>query len=356
MDITQTEIDDMRRLHEAATPGPWEAATLSPKGLIPAIIQRDQDDWLPVAYFADEHGDGEAVDMEENRALIVAARNALPRLLAALEEARAERDKANGLVKRMEHDNRVIARELDCSWGGSANPEHECKEDNPCLARRCQDAEERLEATATFLERATTRQCYLAKQAAEAERDALKAKLAGAEDERDAYGADIHSVLEKSVGLVAERDALRAERDKANLRERNIFASLRMALGEDLGGGGGLVEILNGIEGLQDQRDAAETQAWDALGRPDGTHDTSNVQRLCEAYGVLKATLAKHAESERAWCELATERGAKLAALVEAMEHIKDIMGGHDGCQGFSSPEDVWGIADKALAAAKVQP
>ena len=131
-----------------------------------------------------------------------------------------------------------------------------------------------------------------------AERDALKAKLAGAEDERDAYGADIHSVLEKSVGLVAERDALRAERDKANLRERNIFASLRMALGEDLGGGGGLVEILNGIEGLQDQRDAAETQAWDALGRPEGTHDTSNVQRLCEAHGALKAKLAE-ARAER---------------------------------------------------------
>ncbi len=71
---------------------------------------------------------------------------------------------------------------------------------------------------------------------------------------------------------------------------------------------------------------------------------------------AIKATLAKHMESERAWCELATERGAKLEALVEAMERIKDIMGGHDGCQGFSSPEDVWGIADKALAAAKEQP
>lgn len=108
-------------------------------------------------------------------------------------------------------------------------------------------------------------------------------------------------------------------------------------------------------DGIAD-RDAAESLAWDALGRPEGTHDTTNVQRLCEAHGALKATLAKHAESERAWCELAKARGAKMAALVEAVEHIKDIMGGHDGCQGFSSPEDVWGIADKALAAAKVQP
>jgi hypothetical protein len=75
-----------------------------------------------------------------------------------------------------------------------------------------------------------------------------------------------------------------------------------------------------------------------------------------KAFDALKAERDKLAESERAWCELATERGAKLEALVEAMERIKDIMGGHDGCQGFSSPEDVWGIADKALAAAKVQP
>ena len=145
---------------------------------------------------------------------IVTMRDEVDRLHAALDEARADRDKANGLVKRMEHDNRVIARELDCSWGGSASPEHECKEDNPCLARQYQDAEERLEATATFLERATTRQCYLAKQAAEAERD------------------------------------------------------------------------------------AAETQAWDALGRPEGTHDTSNVQRLCEAHIALKAKLAE-ARAER---------------------------------------------------------
>lgn len=109
MDITQTEIDDMRRLHEAATPGPWEAATLSPKGLIPAIIQRDQDDWLPVAYFADEHGDGEAVDMEENRALIVAARNAIPALLDAAED----RDALKAKLAALESSLAEMAVKLD---------------------------------------------------------------------------------------------------------------------------------------------------------------------------------------------------------------------------------------------------
>lgn len=292
--MNQTEIDELRRLHEAATPGPWEAATLSPKGLIPAIIQRDQDDWLPVAYFADEHGDGEAVDMEENRALIVAARNAIPRLLAALDEARAERSEARSL----------LLNGIQTNGDSLAFLEHVRREHAAVVA----------------------------------ERDALKAKLAGADDERDAYGADIHSVLEKSVGLVAERDALRAERDKANLRERNIFASLRMALGEDLGGGGGLVEILNGIEGLQDQRDAAESLAWDALGRPGGTHDKTNVQRLCEAHGALKA---------------------KLAALVEATAEVHEKL--RINADGKATVTVGKAIAlrrelGEALAAAKVPP
>ena len=281
--------------------------------------------------------------------------------------------------------------------------------------------------------------------------------------------------------LLAALEEARAERDKANLRERNIFASIRIALGEDLGGGGGLVEILNGIEELQEQRDAlkakmaamdlllnnaervvrdgiadrdaAETQAWDALGRPEGTHDTSNVQRLCEAHGALKAklahaeaeaagyqklaqackdedgktvvviiqgesevrvfgpnsdceerfgevvvrwwklldtvveskafdalkaerdalkaTLAKHAESERAWCELATARGEKLAALATACSTWQEWGGHCDTCEFvrqraantildtalFADYCDCgWHATREALAAAKEQP
>lgn len=272
--------------------------------------------------------------------------------------------------------------------------------------------------------------------------------------------------------LLTALDEARAERDKANLRERNIFASIRIALGEDLGGGGGLVEILNGIEELQEQRDAlkakmaamdlllnnaervvrdgiadrdaAESLAWDALGRPEGTHDTSNVQRLCEAHGALKAklahaeaeaagyqklaqackdedgktvvviiqgesevrvfgpnsdceerfgevvvrwwklldtvveskafdalkaerdalkaTLAKHAEPERAWCELATARGAKLAALVKASQPFANDQGCdavHHGLADRHDQRDTCPVVARlreALAAAKVQP
>jgi hypothetical protein len=48
------------------------------------------------------------------------------------------------------------------------------------------------------------------------------------------------------------------------------------------------------------QRDRAEAElatmermAWEALGKPDGTHDTSNVQRLCEAFAATKAKLSE---------------------------------------------------------------
>ena len=253
--MNQTEIDELRRLHEAATPGDWEAT-----GWEAGSHGHKHDTCCIAVKGSQTFLTGNIPETPRRRAthkFIAAARNALPRLLAALEEARAERDKANGLVKRMEHDNRVIARELDCSWGGSANPEHECKEDNPCLLRQYQDAEERLEATATFLERATTRQCYLAKQAAEAERDALK------------------------------------------------------------------------------------------------------------------ATLAKHAESERAWCELAKARGEKLAALATACSTWQEWGGHCDTCefvrQRAANPildtalfadycDCGWHATREALAAAKVQP
>lgn len=158
-------------------------------------------------------------------------------------------------------------------------------------------------------------------------------------------------------------------------------------------------------DGIAD-RDAAETQAWDALGRPDGTHDTSNVQRLCEAHGALKAKLdqtrdwyadrwarlraflAKGSAMEKGACDimanghlladqdrksavaLATERAeaaeAKLAALVESCEMALDIdsedisVGAfHDkwrGAPGYGNGDGSREILSKALAAAKEQP
>lgn len=111
-------------------------------------------------------------------------------------------------------------------------------------------------------------------------------------------------------------------------------------------------------DGIAD-RDAAESLAWDALGRPEGTHDTTNVQRLCEAHGALKATLAKHAESERAWCELAKARGEKLAALVEATAEVHEKL--RINADGKATVTVGKAIAlrrelGEALAAAKVPP
>ena len=87
-----------------------------------------------------------------------------------------------------------------------------------------------------------------------------------------------------------------------------------------------------------DAVDAAETQAWDALGRPDGTHDTTNAQRLCEAYGATKA---------------------KLAALVEATAEVHEKL--RINADGKATVTVGKAIAlrrelGEALAAAKVQP
>lgn len=303
--MNQTEIDELRRLHEADSAKiinamaniDWQQHLMNAGGCFHV-----EDDGRLCGRADRWSGHGEP-DFHMFVPLYVAATklakgNALPRLLAALDEARAERSEARSL----------LLNGIQTNGDSLAFLEHVRREHAAVVA----------------------------------ERDALKAKLAGADDERDAYGADIHSVLEKSVGLVAERDALRAERDKANLRERNIFASLRMALGEDLGGGGGLVEILNGIEGLQDQRDAAESLAWDALGRPDGTHDMSNVQRLCEAHIALKAKLAALVDYLRD--EIATSSKAVPSTADEAIGDSERVL----FCQQL--------LRHEALAAAKVQP
>lgn len=77
---------------------------------------------------------------------------------------------------------------------------------------------------------------------------------------------------------------------------------------------------------------------------------------------ALKATLAKRAESERAWCELATARGAKLAALVKASQPFANDQGCdavHHGLADRHDQRDTCPVVARlreALAAAKVQP
>ncbi len=106
-----------------------------------------------------------------------------------------------------------------------------------------------------------------------------------------------------------------------------------------------VVEMVQERDSLQTEVDGtiqsrAESLAWDALGRPDGTHDTINVQRLCEAHGALKA---------------------KLAALVAALESNHVVMHHRNDCSVPQMMSNVpchceVGKLKEALAAAKVQP
>ena len=197
--MNQTEIDELRRL---------------------ASVSREP-----------RHGIG---CIASDCALASAARNAIPRLLAALEEARAERDDAVALIDAAKSDTR---------------PE-------------------------SFLEHA---QAILAKCVAPYSCEQMKA-----------------------VG-----DAMAQW-----YRKWELSSEVAMKACED--------------------RDAAESIAWDALGRPDGTHDTSNVQRLCEAHIALKE---------------------KLAALVEAADHASLCYSSRRG-KIIPSME----MLGRAVDAAKVQP
>lgn len=78
---TNDVLDRLEALMAAATPGPWEPAKLGPTGLIPAVIQREAGDWVPIAYFSGDDGEGEAADFEHNQPLIAALRNAAPALI-----------------------------------------------------------------------------------------------------------------------------------------------------------------------------------------------------------------------------------------------------------------------------------
>lgn len=89
--MTPAELAELRRLHEAATIAPWERCRLGPKGEIPGIIHSDIDeDWSNVAYFDDGSGDAMTDNHDADAAFIVAARNALPRLLDEIERLRQQ--------------------------------------------------------------------------------------------------------------------------------------------------------------------------------------------------------------------------------------------------------------------------
>lgn len=79
-ELSDAELAELERLHGAATPPPWES------GLENVYAPRDgKPGSNPVHTVA-------AVWRDEDRELVIAMHAALPRLVAALREARAERD------------------------------------------------------------------------------------------------------------------------------------------------------------------------------------------------------------------------------------------------------------------------
>ena len=136
--------------------------------------------------------------------------------------------------------------------------------------------------------------------------------------------------------------------------------------------------LLAALEEARDERDRArqKIQAMEeqAMADEDGMSMRPLDGRLRKVEAerdALKATLAKRAESERAWCELARARGAKLAALVTACSTWREWGGHCDTCefvrQRAANPildtslfadycDCGWHATKAAIAAAKVQP
>jgi len=80
--VTTPDLEDLRRLHEAATPGPAEVRIRDGEARL--VIGKDS---ATIAWC----GHGNKQRAEANAALIAAMRNALPYLLELAERAEAEK-------------------------------------------------------------------------------------------------------------------------------------------------------------------------------------------------------------------------------------------------------------------------
>lgn len=82
--------DDLRKLHEAATPGPWLTQD-ERDGMYAVWTRQPHIGTLALCQYEDINGEFPAKD---NAALIVAMRNALPDLLDTIDRLTRERDEA----------------------------------------------------------------------------------------------------------------------------------------------------------------------------------------------------------------------------------------------------------------------
>ena len=123
--------------------------------------------------------------------------------------------------------------------------------------------------------------------------------------------------------LVAAIAKVVAERNAANQRTANMLAKLREDLGADLGCGGGFVEILTGIIGLREQRDAAVRE-----------------KNVTHEFLYAAEVRAKTAEKD---CDAATKRAdglrtdlaaaqAKLAEAVQLLSYCRPRVQSYEEC------------------------
>jgi hypothetical protein len=100
----------------------------------------------------------------------------------------------------------------------------------------------------------------------------------------------------------ADVRAIAAELIAARARVAELEQQPPMAL-VDLGVGVNWAGLREDMQRLRAERDAVRAQlhaddqrAWEALGKPEGTHDTTNVQRLCAEVERLRADMREAVE------------------------------------------------------------
>lgn len=107
-----------------------------------------------------------------------------------------------------------------------------------------------------------------------------------------------------------ELNAMEAQRDRAEA-ELDVERKLRVAAEE------------HAAMEMADLADV-ERMAWEAFGKPDGTHETSNVQRLCEAFAAMQSAIA-HAAAQFDVSDEKRAEDAPISAEVHFREAVRTI-------------------------------
>lgn len=98
------------------------------------------------------------------------------------------------------------------------------------------------------------------------------------------------------------------------------------------------------VERLRAQLQADDERAWETLGRPEGTYDSTNVQRLCAEVERLKDDAARWHNLLPVYEDAEQEVKQLRADLREAMELLAQVDDGQ-------VPHDTWLDARNALLA-----